>query len=1181
MNRLASATDPLDELRFVALVGRGDAWNRRGLETYLEHVARGGVDAGAPTVRVIHVGATLSLAVCSDIVTRDRLLAASATIAARCGRVVTAWTGSVHSLIAPGRRLAEHTTRPVTELPPSATLRVTSWNVRRRVCAKAGAIRAATYRDEVVALSETDLAPLVLASSFPDHVVYESTPVQQRLPNAVCRLALLVRRGVSHATVHLPEATPARVAHFVVGIDVGTHARVLATYLPPDLLRDPVREVLDTLAELAESAARAGRTALIIGDFNAHVVPRRPEWAGGSRLATRAVADRGAWVGNSAARAGWTPLVVDRVTCRTVREGAVTESAIDLAFIKGTELAAANGWRYEPSRTTSSVTFADRALSDHALVSVAMAWRPGTGDTIVEAEGGDTDAPRSRALRQRTLHAFWSGTAPASQLQQDEEAREARARAALEPCRPKLALNNAAPEEYWAEFDRLASARLAIEPAIDADTDGLLAHLETALRDAALEAAVLVSGSNHSWQRRRDNALRRAARLASELEMAAAALGGSLDTQAALANAAARATAERLALAASAQARSAARAATRPTAPAELERRRVQPPLAAFDPLAWEARFSNGAEHPESARAHTAPPTPLQSGEVSRALDRVPRGRALGADNIPVELLLRARVRERAVAVLERIVRAIAASRSLPAAWRNQRAILLPKEGQRPSEPSAYRPLALPSHLHKVIDIVLLGRLERRVAATGGLDPAQAAFQRGRSTVEHILRLTGTNSSLARYVALLDVRAAFDKISRSAILAHIERIAGADETLKALAEAQLSRYELCFETELGVVRIPTHSGIRQGAPSSPLLFNLGLDGVLRALARDGVEVLAYADDIAVLARDALELERALATCGRELAAVGLEVNKAKTTILGPGHASRGTYLGVGITWAQADDPLLERRHVAVQTLRRGVSLLEAAVRDGTRTVALVAAWRATRGAAEYAALAWIARSPTRETRMALTDLRRLDESAVLLIVGPNYRAQATPEARAALASRDLGLARFDLHLRALATRHADLDPALSSWALEIRAARSPAELRRLCTEAIWRESASSASGVRRLPRGGAVKAIAYLGSRSLDEERAFLQRRIDYVDALAQGNPPNLGLFSALEQAHMRWPRHLHTEHDATACCVVEAYGLARTSNANRAALTRIAASLLARHESGADAADGPLRSPV
>jgi hypothetical protein len=70
-----------------------------------------------------------------------------------------------------------------------------------------------------------------------------------------------------------------------------------------------------------------------------------------------------------------------------------------------------------------------------------------------------------------------------------------------------------------------------------------------------------------------------------------------------------------------------------------------------------------------------------------------------------------------------------------PRIWKTARLVLLRKWNKPPGEASSYRPLYLLNGIGKLLEYLLVKRLELQVANKGDLSAAQYGFRRGLSTV--------------------------------------------------------------------------------------------------------------------------------------------------------------------------------------------------------------------------------------------------------------------------------------------------------------------------------------------------------------------------------------------------------------------------------------------------------------
>lgn len=207
-----------------------------------------------------------------------------------------------------------------------------------------------------------------------------------------------------------------------------------------------------------------------------------------------------------------------------------------------------------------------------------------------------------------------------------------------------------------------------------------------------------------------------------------------------------------------------------------------------------------------------------------------------------------------------------------PLPWKEQRLVLLAKPGKPPGESSSFRPLGMLNGAGKVLERLILDRLNEHLEAPENprLHPAQYGFRRGRSTTQAILRVVGacrrvlsldTREPVTRrhvhhclMVVAIDVRNAFNEASWRHIAAACVDKEVPGELQRLLASWMADR-RLIYDTSEGPASRSLSAGVPQGSILGPTLWNIMYDGVLSVDLPDGVELVAYADDLVLLAED--------------------------------------------------------------------------------------------------------------------------------------------------------------------------------------------------------------------------------------------------------------------------------------------------------------------------------------
>ena len=184
----------------------------------------------------------------------------------------------------------------------------------------------------------------------------------------------------------------------------------------------------------------------------------------------------------------------------------------------------------------------------------------------------------------------------------------------------------------------------------------------------------------------------------------------------------------------------------------------------------------------------------------------------------------------------------------------------IPKKGNR-MLPTNYRGIQLQPLLATLYDRVLNNRLHQWAK----FSPEQSAFQKGKGTLDQIFLLRtiislAKHSKTSLFIGFFDLAKAFDKVSRTLLLKSLIRMGiGASMFYAIKSMYTVTKCTLKSGKKLSDV-FYTHTGIKQGAPSSVTLFLLFMDEFIAHLRTKCIEekiigslhVLLHADDTVVI-----------------------------------------------------------------------------------------------------------------------------------------------------------------------------------------------------------------------------------------------------------------------------------------------------------------------------------------
>lgn len=195
----------------------------------------------------------------------------------------------------------------------------------------------------------------------------------------------------------------------------------------------------------------------------------------------------------------------------------------------------------------------------------------------------------------------------------------------------------------------------------------------------------------------------------------------------------------------------------------------------------------------------------------------------------------------------------------IPKQWRKTTVVFIPKAGNRPTDqPKSFRPISLASFFLKMMEKVIDQYIRNELDIKVHLHVNQHAYQKGKSTetalhnlVKKIERAIETKG--IALCSFIDIEGAFDNTPHMSI----ERAAsrkGLEPSIIQWIKSMLANRTVTAKILGESTTAITSRGCPQGGVLSPLLWSIVVDELLEILTNNGLEVIGYADDIAIMVR---------------------------------------------------------------------------------------------------------------------------------------------------------------------------------------------------------------------------------------------------------------------------------------------------------------------------------------
>lgn len=248
------------------------------------------------------------------------------------------------------------------------------------------------------------------------------------------------------------------------------------------------------------------------------------------------------------------------------------------------------------------------------------------------------------------------------------------------------------------------------------------------------------------------------------------------------------------------------------------------------------------------------PPKHITPREVELAIKKLPAGKAPGYDLITATILRH--LPRRSILFITYIFNSILRLSHFPIQWKFSVITLFHKPGKPHHLPSSYRPISLLPLLSKLLEKLLLVRIQPYLTETMAIPHHQFGFRSEHSTIQQCHRIINEISSAfetKQYccAVFLDVSQAFDRVWHAGLLFKLKRIL--PDSLYLLIKSYLENRS--FKVKQGDEFSNLYSvraGVPQGSVLGPTLFSVSVNDMP---TKESTLLAMFADDAAIIASD--------------------------------------------------------------------------------------------------------------------------------------------------------------------------------------------------------------------------------------------------------------------------------------------------------------------------------------
>ncbi|KAK3516670.1 hypothetical protein QTP70_021990 [Hemibagrus guttatus] len=270
----------------------------------------------------------------------------------------------------------------------------------------------------------------------------------------------------------------------------------------------------------------------------------------------------------------------------------------------------------------------------------------------------------------------------------------------------------------------------------------------------------------------------------------------------------------------------------------------------------------------------------IRKDEVRKALKRMKSGKAVGPDDIPVEVWKC--LGEAAVEFLASLFNRVLESERMPEEWRSMLVPIFKNKGDVQSC-SNYRGIKLMSHTMKLWERVVEARLRKVVE----ICEQQYGFMPRKSTTDAIFALRilmekYRDGQRELHCVFVDLEKAYDRVPREELW-YCMRKSGVAEKYVRVVQDMYERSRTVVRCAVGQTEeFKVEVGLHQESALSPFLFAIVMDQLSEEVRQASPWTMMFADDIVICSESREQVEENLERWRFALERRGMKVSRSKT-----------------------------------------------------------------------------------------------------------------------------------------------------------------------------------------------------------------------------------------------------------------------------------------------------------